>query len=256
MKKVFISIFAIVLFFVSCYEVNEEITISENGSGTYVTRMDMSALIQMIQTMAGEEELSKSGFDRAIDTVIKMKDVMDTIQNLTDEERRLYADGSVKLQLNMKENIFKTNVDLPFRSFDDLQKLMMGAGSNSMGAAMKKIFSPKDSTQAATPAQDQAFEQINSVYDVKVNRHVLSRQLNKEKFDALMERPEMVQVKQMNNGTFEVLYTTTIKLPSKVKKVSNAELVKVSDDKRTVTIRYDMMKMFDTPEKFSYSIEY
>jgi hypothetical protein len=52
------------------------------------------------------------------------------------------------------------------------------------------------------------------------------------------------------------LYTTTIKLPSKVKKVSNNELVKVSDDKRTVTIRYDMLKMFDTPEKFSYSIEY
>jgi hypothetical protein len=218
--------------------------------------MDMSALIQMFQTMAGEEELKKSGVDRAIDTVIYMKDVMDTMQNLTAEEKRLYADGSVKLQLNIKESLFKTNVDLPFKSFDDLQKLMMGAGNNSMGAAMKKVFSPKDSTQAPAPAQDQAFEQINSVYDVKVNRHLLSRNLNKAKFDELMQRPEMEQIKQMNNGTFEVLYTTTIKLPSKVKKVSNNELVKVSDDKRTVTIRYDMLKMFDTPEKFSYSIEY
>ncbi len=46
-------------FFVSCYEVNEDIEINADGSGTYVTKMDMSTLIDMMQTYAGEEELQK-----------------------------------------------------------------------------------------------------------------------------------------------------------------------------------------------------
>lgn len=255
MKKLWIGVVAAIVLFVSCYEINEDIVINENGTGTYVTKMDMSALVQMMQTMAGEEELAKSGLDRAIDTIVHMKDVMDSARDITPEEKRLYADGTMKLQLNIKENIFKSDVNFPFKSFDDLQKLMMGSGANSMGSVFKKMFARPDSAQADAPAQDQAFDKINSIFDVKIDRHKLSRRLNKQKYDELMARPEMEQAKQMTGSGIEVLYTTTIKLPGKVKKVDNP-IVKVSEDKRTVTIRYDLLKLFDTPEKFSYTIEY
>jgi hypothetical protein len=255
MKKIWCVVVLVIVTAISCYEINEEIVISENGSGTYVTKMDMSALIQMMQTMAGEEELGKNGLDRAIDTVIRMKDVMDTAKNVTAEEKRLYADGTMKLQLNLKENIFKSDIHLPFGSFGDLQKLMMGAGSSSMGSAFQKVFSKSDSTRQDSSVQDKGFEQINNVFDVKVDRHLISRQLNRQRYDELMKKPEMIQAKQMSSGGFEVLYTTTIKLPSKVRKTSS-DLVRVSEDKRTVTIRYDLLKLFETPEKFSYTIEY
>ncbi|HUP14302.1 MAG TPA: hypothetical protein VM187_18900, partial [Niastella sp.] len=70
MKKYFkyVLTVAISIFFVSCYEVNEDIEINADGSGTYVTKMDMSALIDMMQTFAGEEELQKGGLDRVLDT--------------------------------------------------------------------------------------------------------------------------------------------------------------------------------------------
>lgn len=255
MKKIWFMVLSVIVLFVSCYEINEDIVINADGTGTYVTKMDMSALIQMMQTMAGEEELSKSGLDRAIDTVIYMKDVMDSAKNITAEEKRLYKDGSMKLQLNIKENVFKSDVKFPFRSYSDLQQLMMGSGSNSMGSVFKKLFAKPDSAQNDAPMQDQAFDQINSIYDVRIDRHSISRQLNKQKYDELMKRPEMAQVKQMSGSGVEVLYTTTIKLPAKVEKTNN-DLVKVSDDKRTVTIRYDLMKLLETPEKFSYKIEY
>jgi hypothetical protein len=255
MKKYWHVVLAIIVLFVSCYEINEEIVINENGSGTYVTKMDMSALIQMMQTMAGEEELSKSGLDRAIDTLIRMKDVIDTAKNISEEEKRLYADGTLKLQLNIKENIFKSDVSFPFRSHADLEKLMMGAGSSSMGSVFKKLFSKPDSTQQDVAVQDQGLEQINNIFDVTIDKHTIVRKLNKQKYDELMQRPEMAQVKQMSTGGVEVLYTTTIKLPAKVKKADNP-MVKISEDKRTVTIRYDLLKLFDTPEKFSYTIEY
>src|SRR5688500_20410257 len=103
--------------------------------------MDMSALIQMMQTMAGEDELAKNGLDRAIDRVIRMKDVMDTAKNPTADDKRLYADGNTNLQLNLKENVFKSHIHLPIKSFRDLQKLMMGAGSSSRGSAVQKVCS-------------------------------------------------------------------------------------------------------------------
>ncbi len=75
MKKYFkyVLTVAISIFFVSCYEVNEEIEINADGSGTYATRMDMGQLIDMMQTFAGEEELKKDGLDKVLDTTILFK---------------------------------------------------------------------------------------------------------------------------------------------------------------------------------------
>lgn len=254
MKKFWLGVLSFIVLFVSCYEVNEEIVINENGSGTYVTKLDMSALIEMVKTMAGSEELAKNGLNRAIDTLINMKDVMDSAKDVTEEQKRLYANGTMKLQMNLAESVFKTDIYFPFKSHADLQQLMMGTGANGMGTVFRKTFG-NDSTQAATGMQDQGLDQLNSIFDVHIDRRTISRKLNRQRYDELMKKPEMAQMKQMSSGGIEILYTTTIKLPRKVKKVDN-DLVKVADDKRSVTIRYDLFKLFDTPEKFSYTIKY
>ncbi len=103
--------------------------------------------------------------------------------------------------------------------------------------------------------EDQGIDQINNIFDVTVTKNSITRTLNDAKYKALMEKPELAQAKQMAGGGFEILYTTTIKLPRPVKKSDNP-LIKLSDDKKTVTIKYDLMKLFETPEKFSYSLEY
>jgi hypothetical protein len=53
----------------------------------------------------------------------------------------------------------------------------------------------------------------------------------------------------------EMLYTTTFKLPRPVKKVDNPA-AKISDDKKTVTIRQNFLEIFSAPEKFEYTIQY
>src|SRR5690349_17255885 len=119
MKKIVYSLLVIFLL-AGCYEINEEITIDKNGSGTYVTKMDMGAMLQMIQNMAGEDELAKNGMDRVIDTLIQLKSVMDTAQNVTPQQKRLYRDGQMRLQLNLKESIFKADMSFPFKNYEDL----------------------------------------------------------------------------------------------------------------------------------------
>jgi hypothetical protein len=256
MKKIWYSaLTAIVLLFVSCYEVNEEIVIDANGTGTYVTKMDMGAMLQMMQTMAGEEELTKNGLDKPIDTVISLKDVMDSVKDATPEQKRLFKDGVMKLQMNVKESILKADVKFPFNNYSDLQTLMAGAGSGGLGEAFKKIFSNPDSAQSSPAVQEQGLDQMNNVFDVVVTKKSITKKLNPAKYKALMDKPEMAQAKEMVGKGFEVLYTTTIKLPRPVKQSDNP-MVKLSPDKKTITIKYDLMKIFETPDIFSYSIVY
>jgi hypothetical protein len=237
-----------------CYEVNEEITLDENGRGTYVTKMDMSALMQMMQSMAGEEEIAKSGLNKPIDTVINLKSIMDTAKDVTEEQRRLLRDGTMNLKMNLKENVFKTDIKFPFKSFNDLQTLMSGSGTGGLTDIFRKVFTNPDSAQS-TQVQDQGIEQVNNVFDVTVTKNSIIRKLNRQKYDSMMAKPEVAQAKQMMGGGFEILYTTTIRLPRAVKKSDN-EMIQLSADKKTVTMKYDLMKLFETPEKFSYSIEY
>ena len=256
MRKFWIGVVVIFsVLFAACYEINEEITITEKGSGIYSTKMDMSALLQMMQSMASEEEIAKSGLNRAIDTVIYLKSILDTAKDVTPEQRRLLKDGTMKMKVDLKENIFTADVKFPFKSLADLQSLMSGSGTGGMSEIFKQVFTKKDSAQSNNVEDQGGLEQMNNVFDVTITKNMIARKLNRQRFDSLMAKPEIAQAKQMVGGGFEILYTTTIRLPRPVKKSDN-EMIKLSDDKKTVTIKYDLLKMFEEPEKFSYSIEY
>ena len=257
MKKI-ILLLSVIICFVSCYEVNEEITINQNGGGTFITRMDMGQMLEMIQSMAGEEELAKEGLDKAIDTTIFMKNIMDSSKDATAEQKELMKDGKVNLQMNMKEKLFKAQVDIPFKKYNDLQSLMSGQG-NSMTGLSELFKGAFDKGEAQKPQLDApkepGLEDMNSIFDVTVKDGLISKKVNLERHKALIERPEIAQMQQMSTGGMEILYTTTIKLPRPAKKTENP-LIKLSDDKKTVTLKYNLLDLFEQPEKFSFSVQY
>ena len=53
----------------------------------------------------------------------------------------------------------------------------------------------------------------------------------------------------------EVLYNVTYKLPRPVKSVSNPK-AKISDDKRSVSLRMNLMEIFTKPDDFAFTITY
>jgi hypothetical protein len=251
---------ALCVFFAGCYEVNEEIEINADGSGTYVTKMDMGQLIDMMQTFAGEEELTKEGLDRVIDTTIFMKNMVDTAKDITAEQKELMKDGKMKLQMNIKEKLFKMDMNFPYKNYNSLAQLMSGQGGNGAGltSVFKNMFGGKgggaSADQPGAPAGPDMGD-IAGIYDVTIKNGLISKKVNAAKFKALTDRPEMAQVKQMSGSGMEILYTTTIKLPRAAKKTDNP-MIKFSDDKKTVTMKYNLLELLDTPEKFAYTIEY
>ena len=258
-KLKLLSVFLTLFFLLGCYEVNEEIVLSENGSGTFSTKMDLAQLIEMMQSF-GQEEMNQEGLDKVIDTVISMKSFADSAKDITPEQKALFSAGKMRLQMNIKEKIFKIDTDIPFKSYGDLQLLLAGGGSmTGMSDMMKKIFDKggeEKNDQPDTPKDlDPDLGQLSNIFDVEVKKGLLSKKLNQEKYRLLMERPEMAQMKQIGSAGIEILYSTTIKLPRPVKSSDNP-LIKLSDDKKSVTIKYNYLELFETPEKFSYTITY
>jgi hypothetical protein len=62
-------------------------------------------------------------------------------------------------------------------------------------------------------------------------------------------------MKQLTSSGMEILYTTTIKLP-RAAKPSDNPLIKLSDDKKTVTMKYNLLELLENPAKFAYKIQY
>jgi hypothetical protein len=242
-----------------CYEINEEIQINADGSGSYVTKMDMSQLIDMMQTFAGEEELAKEGMDRAIDTTILMKSIMDSARDATPQQKELVKDGKMKLKMNIKEKVFKMDMDLPYKNYNSLQQLMSGqGGSGGMADVFKNMFGKKGDAPGITDQpgpKEPDMGDFAGMYDVTVKNGLISKKVNADKFKALTDRPEMAQLKQLGTSGMEILYTTTIRLPRAAKKTDNP-LMKLSDDKKTVTMKYNLLELLEHPEKYSYTIEY
>lgn len=257
MKRIFAVVaVAFTLLLVSCYEINELIEIKENGSGVYSTKMDMSGLLEIMESMGGSESLQKEGLDKSLDTMIYFKSMTDTMKNIDPKEKKLFSTGRMHMVMNMSEKKFLMDMDFKFDDLKELEMLMSGAGSKNFSGAMKNLFGGKDSSQQALDApKDLEMDQMSQIYEVKVLPNKITKTLNKSRYDALMSRPEMAQMDQFAGMGIEILMTSTIKLPRPVKKSDNA-LLKLSDDKKTITFKYNVLDAMKTPEKYAFEVEY
>jgi hypothetical protein len=218
----------------------------------------MGQLIDMMQTFAGEEELKKDGLEKIYDTTVLFKDMLDSAKDMTAEQKELMKDGKMKMQMNIKEKIFKMDLDFPYKDLNSLQQLMSGKGGNgpSMTNAFKNLFGQKgDAADQPGAPKGPDMSDIAAIYDVTIKNGLIQKKLNAAKYKELTARPEMAQLKQLSGSGMEILYTTTIKLPRAAKKTDNP-IIKLSEDKKTVTMKYNMLELLEHPEKFAYSIQY
>ena len=255
-KKLFVPV--LFLFCLSgCIEIHEEIDIRSNGSGVWQTHMDMGQLLDLMQNYIGKEEMEKQLPQKGMDTTIFFKNIVDTAKNISPEKKELVKDGRINMKLNMDQKIFNTEMDFPFKNLKHLQQLYNSLSDGSLGANLFKGLGPAktDSLNPMGNMQGPDFTQFNSIYDFKSSEGRLSRKFNKDKLQQLLDNPQLSQLKDAGNMGVEIPYTITIKLPRPVVKIDNP-LAKLSDDKKTVIIQYNLIEMLNTPQKYEYNLEY
>ena len=241
--------------FAGCLDINEKIEVKKDGSGVVTMDMDMSQMLEMLQTYMGKDELEKKGISK-MDTTINMKDILAADTTLSADKRALLSTGTVHIKLDMDAKVFTTHMKFPFANQENLQKLYMSLSDGSLGTAqLFKGLSGADSGAAGMGGGAPDINQFNGVYDFTCHDGLMSKKVNQEKLKALLNDPQMAQVKQATQMGVEINYTTTIVLPRPIKKIDNAT-AKLSDDKKTVVMKFNLIDVFDHPERFEYTIAY
>jgi hypothetical protein len=187
---------------------------------------------------------------KKMDTTVYMKDIVDTATSLSAEKKALLRPGQIHIKMDMDAKVFTTHMQFPYTSQDNLQKLYGAMSDGSLGNA--KLFGGLGGDQGSSPG---GMDQFNGIYDFTAKDGMMAKKVNEEKWKALTNDPQMAQVKQAADMGMEVNYTTTISLPRPVKNVDNP-LAKLSDDKKTVTMKFNLIDVFKDPKQFNYRIEY
>ena len=243
---------ALAFSFAGCLDIDERLDVNKDGSGQLAMDIDMSQMIDMLQTMGmGKDELAKKGLQN-MDTTVFLKDVIDSSSKLSEDKKAILRPGRVHIKLNMEGKVFTIHSMFPYKNQADLEKLyaLQNDGS-TLGNA--KLFGNLGGDSSGGGPGD--INQFNGVFDYKCRDGLLSKKINKEKFEALKNDPQMAQIKQASQMGMEVKYTSTLSLPRPVKKIDNP-LLKLSEDKKTVSMKFNLIDMFDHPEQFEYTVEY
>jgi hypothetical protein len=249
----FILFVFVTIGFTGCLDIYEKIDVKSDGSGMVTMDMDMSQMLEMIQQYMGTEGMQKAGLTK-MDTTIHMKDVLDGVGSLPADKKAVLSTGSVHIKLDTTAKVFTTHMTFPFSSQENLQKLYTTLGDGSLGTAqLFKNLGGDDAGGAAGASPD--INQFNGIYDFTCHDGLISKKVNQDRWKALQNNPQLAQVKQAGQMGIEINYTTTIVLPRPVKKIDNA-IAKLSDDKKTVVMKFNLIDAFDHPEQFEYTIAY
>jgi hypothetical protein len=258
MKKAIVSLLIALVAFVvtSCFETTEEVTINESGSGLYQANIDLSGFflfIDMMKAMDTSASASNKPAMQSLDTVVYMKSFTDTASNLTKEEKALVHDATMHMVMKEKEKVFKINISYPYSKPADVQKIIRlnQSNSNLIGKALKDKTSMPEENQQQQPAMPD----FSSVYDVVYQKGMLEKKLNAEKLQKFQSDENYATLKQMKEMFATSAMNTVIHLPKAAKKAEGPN-VKLSGDKKTVTINATLGDIFDQPDLLSYHIEY
>ncbi|MEO6611112.1 MAG: hypothetical protein ABIT05_03230 [Chitinophagaceae bacterium] len=242
------------LLLAGCYESTQEITLNADGTGTISNTNDLSALIAVAKQMGAGAELEKAP-QQTTDSTVSMEKGADSIPNLTPQEREMARKGTLRINMNLKEEKFKTNLTFPFSSPSEIP--VYNKLSDKIMAGIMKGKADDMSGGGAGSAADQMPElsSFDDYYTYEFSNGELKRKLNKEKFAGVESDQYLKAMKEAAGMGLNMKATYIINLPRPAKE-AEGKGVKLSEDKKKVTITAGIDDFFDDPSLLEFKIKY
>lgn len=250
MQKLILSLLASVTFFLTgCLETTQEITLQEDGSGTYVNSNDLGKVLAVLKNIGGGT--GDNIPSEPMDTSFTFGDMAASMENLSEEEKEILKKGSMHLTMNYDEETFISTMTFPFSTLDEIQKINHLSGKVMSESMKDKIPGEMQGTDNTMPAPSS----FDDYYILEFSKDKLTRKLNKEKF-AVVESDEFLNgLKEAAAMGLPVQNTFIINLPRPAEKAEGKN-VKLSADKMKVTILSTMGDFYDNPENMEFKIKY
>lgn len=248
-------------FFAACIDIEELINLKADNSGSYSMNLDMSKLIEFANSMRQGKESKKP--KEKVDTLIYFKNAKDEFAKLSTEEKRIFQEGYLKVNLDEAAGKMKMQMFTPFTNLADLMLV-----KKELPGMMKKLNlmdKAGDKNKGGTDLskldeEDKDLGDINPSgkhFSFNASQGKISYTINdKDKLKELASNDSMMQMmQQMSMMMGDMTTTTIITLPSPAKNVSNPK-AELSADKKTITIKSIITELMEKPEQGEYSIEY
>jgi len=250
MKKIIYPLVICCIFLAGCFETTQEITINKDGSGLFSNTTDLSNMVGMLKQMGGAdvEKIQNA------DTTILLSGIADSIADLTPQQRKLIKQGSLKLILNMNDEKLVTKLSVPFQKVGDIQILKEVLPKVSE-AALKKLPGSEQMPAGLGNGDHSKIKTFDNFFDATITQSVMSKTLNKTKYATVPDDEYMKSLQQMSGMGSPITVNYVINLPRPAKKVEG-KAVKLSDDKKRLTLTATSDDFFNDPSKFEYRIEY
>ena len=266
MKKInWVAGLVVLVVFSGCFDTVEEVTVADNGSGTFVNSLDMGKMLGLAKTMgSGKDEMKD--FDKLkMDTVINLKDIKDSLKNLNAAEKNIAATGKLRIQMDANDEKMNFSFSFPFSKtseIDGIQNILKKAKQNIIGDIMQKIMGEEGGKNESMLGNEDGDEKkddmganIDEYYKSVYEKGKFTRKLNKEKYAHVEDDKSLKSLQEMAQLGMAINMKTVINLPKPAKKTEGKGL-KLSDDKKKITIEGTLDDFFEDASYFEYNIEY
>ena len=271
MKRVNWLIGLMVFFGVAgCFDTVQETTIRDDGGGVFVSTTEMGKLFGMIKMLAGEKEEMKDLEKMKMDTLVHLKDIKDSLKNLSEAEKKLIEKGTLKMIMNVPDEIFTLSFSFPYSQPADMITIagILKKSKQDIISDQVNKFMPGDKNESDTAGTakeknglfgdqvgDGKTADVDDYYNYRFEKGKMSKKLNKEMYAKVENDKSMSMLKEMSQMGVPASLKTIINLPRAVKK-AEGKGVKVSDDRKKITIEGSIDDFFEDPALFEYEIEY
>lgn len=251
MKKIFFVILSATVFLLSgCLETTEEITINEDGTGSYVNTSDMSSAIAITKNMggAGQDKLPI----QKMDSSISLSSIADKIEGLTEQEKQLMKKGTMSIKMSFEDEKFVTATNFSFNSLDEISQFNKLAGKMVLESFKTQM---PEGTPMGMGGEMPAISSVEDYYKIEFSNDKLEKKLDKDKY-ANVAGDQMLQgMKQAAEFGIPVSHTYIINLPRPAEKVEGKK-VKLSEDKKKITVTTSLDDFFDNPESLEFKVKF
>ncbi len=257
MKKRFLSFLIICFLFIGCLETTDGLTINEDGSGIYTMEIDISGMFTRMEMMKPEDSTAGSGVPanrKNFDSTVFFQSFVDTATDLTNEEKALLRNARAHIKINEKEKLFKIIMTYPFSRLTDVAQIMALNGSGKGSNAVQRIFKDKQVSQDSSEVEPNT-PNFTDMYQMTYKDGLLERKIKPEKLRELEEQFKMAGENGMEEMISSIKINSVINLPRPAKLIKG-EKVKLSGNKKTVTINCTMKDILANPKAVEYSIQY
>ena len=249
-KLLFPVILLTAIILTGCYESTQEITLNEDGTGTVSNTNDMSALINMAKQMGGADKMGEAG-DQKIDSTFALGKEADSIPGLSSEEKEMARKGTANITLNLMEEKFITKLNFPFSNPSEIGTLNQLSGKILASTMKTQMGALPGADAAAMPEQTS----VDDYYTLEFSNGELTKKVNKEKYANAANDKYLEGLKEAGAMGLSTKVNYVINLPRPATK-AEGKSVKLSEDKKKVTISADLEDFFEDASALEFKIKY